>query len=738
MFARVHPPTEIKGGNKGSCYDLATYLNKEQGVGQHFFSHTEDNVTVEDVIININNNKKAIGKDEAKFYMVSLNPSEAEQRHLIGRNVNDISELSEAERQTVFRKLETFTRSAMNEYAKNFERDNIRSGADLMYYARIETQRIYKPEDEEVKSGAARIGEVKPGLNFHVHVIVSRKSLDGKTKLSPAFGKSAGNEWELEGRGTVKRGFSHEKFKVSVQNSFNQEFNYQSTKEETYIIKKAPEQDIIDKISNPDLKQLLTDTHFTAANQIVSVMKEKGYNHQVRKGIHTFGKDGQTFQVAHSELKAFERPLSDSQLKSITDRFDLAEYENGAGKYDKNGLTVKNIAFSTWVKDENVPEGKSLKDVSYKVIYDKETNSVVSFSTVKQFAHENKINLIKSDLNTEIILKRVKNTDLKQLLTNQRFTAANQIVSAMREKGYDHQVRKGIHTFTHSNGNRISILHRDLNRFCVKVESETMRDIATRFNAYKFNRDHDVTGYSENGLSSKKIGFYTYVSVPGEPQAGTDPENKQGSSENAPQDPQKKVAQEKVLKYVEYEVICDSHTKTTVPVSEIRKFARENDIILYDRFKHSYAVSNPDLRECLSNPDLTTRKQINQEMRKRGYTVSTDEKGNYTYTKNGSSFSMSGRDLGAFTNYAKDSADKQSSHSSGSGRGEAAAGTALNMTVGNVTNKVTNEILGENFKTERQIVGKVKTAVTLVTNPASVKMMLLRKIASYLNPLKEM
>ena len=254
-----------------------------------------------------------------------------------------------------------------------------------------------------------------------------------------------------------------------------------------------------------------------------------------------------------------------------------------------------------------------------------------------------------------------------------------------------------------------------------------MKDISSRFNAYKFNQDHDVTGYSENGLSSKKIGFYTYVS-----------ENEQGREENDPQDSQKKVAQEKVLKYVEYEVIYDSHTKTTVPMSEIRKFARENDINLYDRFKHSYAVSNPDLRECLSNPDLTTRRQINQEMRKRGYTVSTDEKGNYTYTKNGASFSMSRRDLGAFTNYVKDSANKQSSHSSGSGRGEATAGAALNMTVGNVKSKVTNEILGDSFKTERQIIGKVKTAVTVVTNPASIKMMLLRKIASYLNPLKEM
>ena len=85
-----------------------------------------------------------------------------------------------------------------------------------MYYARVETERSYHPEDEEVKQGITRIGEPKPGLNLHVHVIVSRKSLDGKVKLSPGA-KSAGNTWELEGRGTVKRGFSHEGWKVRVQ-----------------------------------------------------------------------------------------------------------------------------------------------------------------------------------------------------------------------------------------------------------------------------------------------------------------------------------------------------------------------------------------------------------------------------------------------------------------------------------------------------------------------------------------
>ena len=50
-----------------------------------------------------------------------------------------------------------FTRSAMDEYALNFGRDNIRGGRDLMYYARVETERSYHPEDEEVKQGLSLI-----------------------------------------------------------------------------------------------------------------------------------------------------------------------------------------------------------------------------------------------------------------------------------------------------------------------------------------------------------------------------------------------------------------------------------------------------------------------------------------------------------------------------------------------------------------------------------------------------
>lgn len=75
-----------------------------------------------------------------------------------------------------------------------------------MYYARVETERSYHPEDEEVKQGITRIGEPKPGLNLHVHVIVSRKSLDGKVKLSPGA-KSAREHLGTGGQGDGETGF---------------------------------------------------------------------------------------------------------------------------------------------------------------------------------------------------------------------------------------------------------------------------------------------------------------------------------------------------------------------------------------------------------------------------------------------------------------------------------------------------------------------------------------------------
>ncbi|WP_238148642.1 hypothetical protein [Bacteroides thetaiotaomicron] len=52
-----------------------------------------------------------------------------------------------------------------------------------------------------------------------------------------------------------------------------------------------------------------------------------------------------------------------------------------------------------------------------------------------------------SEPTAEAVLKKIKNPELKNLLENYRFTSANQIVVAMKEQGYTHKVRKGVHSF---------------------------------------------------------------------------------------------------------------------------------------------------------------------------------------------------------------------------------------------------------------------------------------------------
>lgn len=715
MFAKVHPPGDVKSGNKASCHDLTRYLEKEAGEGKRFFSHTANSVTSEEVIMSIDNNVRALGREDAKFYMLSLDPSEAEQRHLIGKDIRNLTELTGEEQQAVFDKLKAFTRSAMNDYAVNFNRKNIQSGADLMYFARVETQRTYKFTDEAVKAGTAKIGDVKPGLNLHVHIVVSRKSLDGKTKLSPAA-KSAGNTWELEGRGTVQRGFSHEGWKVQVQETFNKQFSYQSLQGEYYQVKQVPEHGILGKVTNHDLKDLLTNHRFTAANQIVAAMKERGYEHRVSKGVHTFNLNGEVVQISHKDLKSFEKPLNDVQMKDIVSRFDLAKFENAGAHYNENGLQVKDISFHTVKPDA---DGRNtLQSVSYKVLYDTQTKTTVSLSSVRQFAFNNHIEMVKSDLNKDVITGKMKNADLKDLLTNHRFTAANQIVAAMKERGYKHRVSKGAHIFTRGK-ERISILSKDLNKFTGKANADVLQSVAERFNSYKFKVEQ--SRYAENGLSVKTIRHYTYVKEP----IYTDTADG------------RKQAYRTVLKSVEYNVIYDSQTKTTIPVYVIKDYAYKHRIDMFNRFQHSYAVTNPHLRECLQNPALSTIRDINAEMKKKGYTVTTDREGHYIYGHKDSSFRFEKRDLLTFTHYAKNERAERST-SAGSKQAAATGQAVAGMAGGKVQNKLMNEILGDAYRTERQLAGNVKTVVNLVKNPASIKMQLIRKIGSFLNPFSEL
>ena len=160
MYCKVHRPVNTPGvsDNKGKCTQLVEYLSKEsQDVRPYydnFFSQQKDFVTPRTVMHHIDNNHRTLKRNDDKFYMLSINPSGEEQKHLIekvtGKKVGKFSELTAGEQEEVLAELKKFSRGCMDEYARNFYREKIKSGDDLVWYGRVETERHYKGDDPEV------------------------------------------------------------------------------------------------------------------------------------------------------------------------------------------------------------------------------------------------------------------------------------------------------------------------------------------------------------------------------------------------------------------------------------------------------------------------------------------------------------------------------------------------------------------------------------------------------------
>lgn len=287
MVTRIHHPQ--LGDNKGSVAKLAEYLEKENegkeaGDKDFFFNHSSDQVSKWQVIQAIDSNNKNLGRNDAKFFMLTINPSKDELKHLIaekiGRNdVNDLCELTRKEQMILVDELKTYSRDVMDIYAENFNRANINSGANLVYFGKVETVRQYKHDEkvvienkkitakisaleqelrheklasndtEKVREIENRIKDMqstfhlqgesviksglkKEGLQLHVHVVVSRNDKDQKIKLSP-FSKSRGGFQKLNGK-DVMQGFNRDGFRQGAANHFNEKYRYKSKTNKKY------------------------------------------------------------------------------------------------------------------------------------------------------------------------------------------------------------------------------------------------------------------------------------------------------------------------------------------------------------------------------------------------------------------------------------------------------------------------------------------------------------------------
>ncbi len=216
---------------------LIEYLKhekKEEGKTLLFFNQDRSNITPNLAKEMINNNVKGLRKGGAKFYSIVISPSEDELRHIGNSN----------------KRLRQYTRMVMQHYADTYKLKKGRriESKDVVWVAAIHEDRkikaidlkqdellsererelmrggISQNEKEKIHKRAERrdekrydpelfrVGERKPGLNKHIHVIVSARDKAQKITLNPL---------------TVRKRFHIKNFQLQSGRSFEKLFGYE-------------------------------------------------------------------------------------------------------------------------------------------------------------------------------------------------------------------------------------------------------------------------------------------------------------------------------------------------------------------------------------------------------------------------------------------------------------------------------------------------------------------------------
>lgn len=267
---------KTEGNYAQSAADFVDYLEKENegkpiSEMEHFFDQYGEEISAGEVIKEIDGNTAKLKTSEPKFYSITLNPS--------NRELKAIQDSPEA--------LKQYTREAMKEYAKAFNREldgKPITVDDIKYYAKMERQRTFKGSDKQImenqpyatkilqlKQDIRRIehgetngdikklqkdiqrlereaphqldgkrivrGMPKPGPQSHVHIIVSRKDASNRYSLSPGS-KHRASEVEMHGK-TVKRGFDRDTFYKNTEKTFDKMFGYKRNYVEAYTARKT-------------------------------------------------------------------------------------------------------------------------------------------------------------------------------------------------------------------------------------------------------------------------------------------------------------------------------------------------------------------------------------------------------------------------------------------------------------------------------------------------------------------
>jgi len=212
------------GGNTGSSGALVHYLEKENRMQpenrvEHWFNGTGHGIKPHEVRMGIDGNVAKLGRNDSKFFLINVSPSQKELAHLVSKFGEDGAR----------EKLKEFATKVMDEYARNFKRPGIDSHRDLRWFGKLENHRYYSHNDREVKNGQKRKGERKEGRQMHVQIIVSRKDITNKIKLSPQNTSRGRNKAHSQKLGQ----FDRTAFKQSGERLFDGLFGFERNLKES-------------------------------------------------------------------------------------------------------------------------------------------------------------------------------------------------------------------------------------------------------------------------------------------------------------------------------------------------------------------------------------------------------------------------------------------------------------------------------------------------------------------------
>jgi hypothetical protein len=190
-------------------------MQTEKGKGlelENWFNGTGNQIRRQEVRMKIDGNTAKLGRIDSKFFLINISPSQKELAHLYEKYGKEGTK----------EKLKEFAIKVMDEYAKNFKRPGINTHKDLLWYGKHENFRCYKHTDQEVKDGTRKTGERKEGRQDHIQIIVSRKGITNRIKLSPQNTSKGKNKEHSAKLGE----FNRTAFKQSGERLFDALFDF--------------------------------------------------------------------------------------------------------------------------------------------------------------------------------------------------------------------------------------------------------------------------------------------------------------------------------------------------------------------------------------------------------------------------------------------------------------------------------------------------------------------------------